>query len=289
MEVFPAAFPLAGLTIAVAGEGEAADAKARLFEGSPATLRRIARSEAARPQAYAGARLAFIAVPGGEAVHASAAARTAGALVNVVDRPELCDFNTPAIVDRGEVVAAVATGGAAPLLAAELRREIEARWPAGLGGAAVLLRTLQDEARAALPAVADRRAWLRRLLDGEAPRLAMADQMEAALALARRSLAEPGGGGRLSLLEPPASADLLSLRALQVLSRADRLVVAEGVAPGLVALARRDAPVSRVSEISAASVAGEVARGGSVVCVGPAALFADFRPAAVLPVGIAPT
>ncbi len=288
VEVFPAAFPLSGMTIAVAGEGEAADAKARLFEGSPATLRRVARSEAAVPQAYADARLAFIAVPWPEAVDAAAAARVAGALVNVVDRPELCDFNTPAIVDRGAVVAAVATGGAAPLLAAELRREIEARWPAGLGGAATLLRALQDEVRAALPAVADRRAWLRRLLDGEAPRLAMVDQMDAALALARKSLTEPGRGGRLSLLEPPASPDLLSLRALQALSRADRLVVGDGVAAALVALARRDAPVSRVSEVSATSVTDEVARGGSVVCVGPAVLFVGFGPAEVLPVADGP-
>ena len=80
MEVFPAAFPLSGMTIALAGEGEAADAKARLFEGSPATLRRVARSEAAVPPAYAGARLAFIAIPGPEAVDAAAAARAAGAL-----------------------------------------------------------------------------------------------------------------------------------------------------------------------------------------------------------------
>ena len=284
MDVFPAAFPLAGLIVVVAGEGEPADAKASLFEGSPATLVRVAAAAAGRPQSYEGARLAFVAVPGDAAIEAAAAARAAGALVNVVDRPELCDFNTPAIVDRGAVVAAVATGGAAPLLAAELRREIEARWPAGLGGAATLLRALQDEVRTALPAVADRRAWLRRLLDGAAPALAMAGEMEAALALSRRSLAELGYGGRVSLLVPPASPDLLSLRALQVLSRADRLVVAEGVAPELVALARRDAPVSPLSAVSAASVAEEVARGGSVVLVGPAALFADFGAAERLPV-----
>ena len=284
MDVFPAAFPLAGLTLVVAGDGEAADAKARLFEGSPATLVRIAAAEAGRPQSYAGARLAFVAVPGDEAVAAAAAARAAGALVNVVDRPELCDFNTPAIVDRGAVVAAVATGGTAPLLAAELRREIEARWPAGLGEAAGLLRRLQDEVRTTLPAVVERRAWLRRLLDGEAPGLAMAGEVDAALAMARRSLAEPGMGGRLSLLVPPASLDLLSLRALQALSRADRLVVAEGVAPDLVALARRDAPVSRLDQVSAASVAEEVAKGGSVVCVGPAAMFMGFGEAERLPV-----
>ena len=245
---------------------------------------RIAAAEAGRPQSYAGARLAFVAVPGDEAVAAAAAARAAGALVNVVDRPELCDFNTPAIVDRGAVVAAVATGGTAPLLAAELRREIEARWPAGLGGAANLLRRLQDEVRAALPSVADRRAWLRRLLDGEAPGRAMAGEMDAALALARRSLAEPGGGGRLSLLVPPTSLDLLSLRALQALSRTDRLVIADGVAPELIALARRDAPVSRVEAVSAASVAEEVAKGRSVICVGPAAVFAGFGAVEVLPV-----
>ena len=42
MDVFPAAFPLAGLSVAVAGSGEAADAKARLFEGAPCVLIRIA-------------------------------------------------------------------------------------------------------------------------------------------------------------------------------------------------------------------------------------------------------
>ncbi len=161
---------------------------------------------------------------------------------------------------------------------------MEARWPAGLGAAATLLRTLQEEVRAAWPMVADRRAWLRRLLDGKAPGLAMAGDMEAALALARRSLAEPGAGGRLSLLVPPPCLDLLSLRALQALSRADRLVVADGVTPGLVALARRDAPVSVLTAVTAAAVNEEVDRGGSVVCIGPAAMFAGLGPLDVLPV-----
>lgn len=284
MNVFPAAFPLRGLKIVVAGEGEAADAKARLFAGSPARVVRLAVAQARSPEMYAGARLAFIALPGEAASRAAQAARTAGALVNVVDRPELCDFNTPAIVDRGAVVGAIATGGAAPLLAAELRRELEARWPSDLGAVARLIETLQGEVRTALPAVAERRAWLRRLLDGPTPALAMGGEMAAALALARAGLAAAPAAGRLSLLVPPASPDLISLRALQALSRADRVLAAEGVDEALLALARRDAPIEPSTQARPAVIAEEVAAGGSVVCIGPAHSFVAFGALERLPV-----
>ena len=284
MDVFPAAFALKGLAVAVAGCGEAAQAKARLFAGSPATVLRLADADAADPVGYAGVRLAFIAVEPAGAAGAAAAARKAGALVNVVDRPELCDFTTPAIVDRGAVVAAVMTGGAAPLLAAELRREIEALWPAGLGELAALVQALQGELRAALPAVGDRRAWLRRLLDGPAPALALAGQGQAALAMAREQRFERSSAGRLTLLVPPSSPDLLSLRALQALGRADQVLVAGAVDPALLAMARRDAPIAAPEDVAPGRVAAELAAGASVVCIGPRAAFAAFGAMEDLPV-----
>lgn len=115
MDAFPAFFPLRGKTVIIAGEGEGALAKARLFENSPATVRIVAGLEAYDADSYEHAVLVFVAHPD-EAfcLKAAAAARQAGVPVNVVDRPTQCDFTTPALIDRGEVVAAIGTGGSAP-------------------------------------------------------------------------------------------------------------------------------------------------------------------------------
>ncbi len=118
MDIFPAFYPLTGRRVVIAGEGEPAESKARLFDGSPAEVVRLTGDQALDPSAYAGAAIIFIASwDEAFALAATAAARTAGAPVNVVDRPAMSDFHTPAIIDRGAVVAAIGTGGGAPVLA----------------------------------------------------------------------------------------------------------------------------------------------------------------------------
>uniref|UniRef100_UPI00274166A7 precorrin-2 dehydrogenase/sirohydrochlorin ferrochelatase family protein n=1 Tax=Sphingopyxis sp. KK2 TaxID=1855727 RepID=UPI00274166A7 len=93
MEQLPIFLNLQGRTVVLVGEGEAADAKARLIERAGGRI---------VPRWEAGATLAFVALDDG-AEAAATDLRAHGLLVNVVDRPDLCDFTTPAIVDRAPV------------------------------------------------------------------------------------------------------------------------------------------------------------------------------------------
>ncbi|WP_354068359.1 NAD(P)-dependent oxidoreductase [Caulobacter sp. 1776] len=242
MDSFPAYFPLAGRKVVIAGAGDAAEAKARLFEGSPATVIRLDGHAAYLPGSYTGATLAFVASPDEVFVQAAAsAARAARVLVNVVDRPELCDFNTPAVIDRGEVVAAVGTGGSAPVLATMLRNDIEVQVPEGTGRVAALLRKFQSEVRGALPALHERRAFLRDAVLGEAAEAARAGDMDRAGQLFREALAKGSARrGTVRFIAGKGPSDLLTLRAVRALGAADVLVLDGDAEPEVVKMARRD-------------------------------------------------
>ena len=269
MDAFPAYFPLAGAKIVVAGSGEGAEAKARLFDGSPARLVRVEGPEAFLAGTYAGASLVFVASADDLFVQAAVtAARAAHVPVNVVDRPSLCDFTTPAVIDRGEVVAAVGTGGASPMLATLLRNTIEARIPEGTGRIAALFRKMQDEVREALPDLPRRRTFLRKALEGPAADAALAGNMEAAEALLRQALSEDGPqAGRLQFVAGRGPADLLTLRASRVLAAADVLVVPPDADRDVLGLARRDAERLSLDEAAPERLIALVGEGLKVACL----------------------
>jgi siroheme synthase-like protein len=269
MDAFPAYFPLAGKKVVIAGSGEAADAKARLFEGSPARVTRLEGAPALKPHAYIGARLVFIASDDDHFVElAIKAARSAGALINVPDHPELCDFTTPAVIDRGEVVAAIGTGGASPMLATLLRGDIETRVPEGAGRVAALFRRFQDEVRRALPEPHQRRAFLREALLGPAAAAAAAGDMDEAAELFLAALGQgPKSLGRVVFVDGRGPADLLTLRAARALAAADLLAPDAAVDADIMALARRDAERLTPAQASAERLAELAAEGKRVVRV----------------------
>jgi len=139
MHSLPLFVRLAGRPVILVGDGDSATAKHRLLERAGAVI--VGEGEPAA--------LAIVAVEDdAEAEGAVARLRARGILVNAVDRPALCDFTLPAIIDRDPVLIAIGTGGASAGLAAALRQRLEALLPESLGG---LARALYD-ARAALKA-----------------------------------------------------------------------------------------------------------------------------------------
>ncbi len=272
METFPAFFPLRGKRVAIAGEGEPAEVKARLFEGSPAEVVRLVGAAAFDSGAYAGADLIFVAsFDPAFRERAARAARKAGAPLNVVDAPELSDFHTPAIVDRGQVVAAIGTAGASPLLASLLRAEVEARVPEGAGLIAALLGDKREAVRRAFPDLPARRAFLRAVLAGPAAEAAMAGEAARASALLDGAVA--GGWsavGRVSVIEGAATPDLISLRAARVLAIADVVVAGEAAGPLLASHGRRDAERLTPGAADPRALA-DLARAGRLVAVVDAA------------------
>jgi precorrin-2 dehydrogenase/sirohydrochlorin ferrochelatase len=63
-------------------------------------------------------------LPDDRAAELARLARSERLLVNVEDRPELCDFHSVAEVRRGDLLLTVSTGGASPGLAARIRARL---------------------------------------------------------------------------------------------------------------------------------------------------------------------
>ena len=233
MEQLPIFLNLRGRTVVLVGEGEAADAKARLIERAGGRI---------VPAWEQGATIAFVALDDeSEARAAATALRAHGLLDNVVDRPDLCDFTTPAIVDRAPVTIAIGTGGASAGLAKAVRQRIEALLPARLGALAAALHAARDAMKARWPIPADRR----RAIDAALANGGALDPLDAAAAdkvdawLTSDTATRPSRLETIHLTSPDP--DDLTLRAARLLGEADHIFHAATVPPAILTRARADA------------------------------------------------
>lgn len=220
-----------GQPVVLVGEGPAADAKRRLLERAGA----IVVDE--RGDARGDARLALVACDDPEPVAARLKAR--GLLVNVADRPELCDFTLPAIVERAPVTVAIGTGGASAGLAAALRQRLEAVLPPSLGGLAEALAAARAAMRARWPDATERRRAIGAALAG--PLDPLAEQAADAVAtwLGRQHAAALPHAVAITLRS--GDPDDLTLREARWLAQADRVTHRTGVPGAILDRARADA------------------------------------------------
>lgn len=234
MQSLPLFFRIAGRKVVVLGTGEAAEAKRRLVRRAGGEC--VGESEAH----HAG--LGFVAID--DAREAEAAAirlRCKGLLVNVTDRPALCDFTVPSIVDRDPVLVAVGTGGASAGLAKILRLRIERMLPQRLGTLATALGAARAAMQARWPTSAERRRALDVALDegGAIDLFAEQDGASVAAWLAGQGDAAPTGVHEIVLHS--TDPDDLTLREARLLGSADVIVHDAAVPEAILVRARADA------------------------------------------------
>ncbi len=266
MRYFPIFIDLRDRRAFVFGGGEAALNKVRLLTGAGARVRLFADEVLPELQELAAAgevEIAGIADPetvdltgvaaivssAGDPVDSqiSARAKSLGIPVNVVDRTELCSFITPAIIDRGTVLAAIGSEGAAPVLARRLRARIEALLPARLGGLADLIGSRRERLAKFAPEAVDRRRFWENVVDGPIGSAFLAGRTEeasvaldaaiddaASAPISRKGIVFLVGAG-------PGDPELLTLKALRALQDADIIFHDELVTADILDLARRDA------------------------------------------------
>src|SRR5579859_1250166 len=241
MRHFPAFLNLAGRQALVIGSGEIAQRKAAVLAAAGALVR---TAHSFSDELLQDCAIAIGAdAPDAELIALSLAARRRGIPVNVVDRPELCSFIMPALVDRDPVMVAISTGGTSPVLARLLRQQIERLIPPAIGRLAMLIGEVTAEIRRRWPDFSRRRRVLERLLTGRVAELVFAGEDAAAREAVRCEIgsheANPDCIGTVFLVGAgPGAADLLTSRAHRLLGEADVVVHDRLVDTEVLALAR---------------------------------------------------
>jgi uroporphyrin-III C-methyltransferase/precorrin-2 dehydrogenase/sirohydrochlorin ferrochelatase len=257
MRFLPVFLDLAGRDVVLVGSSEAIQNKYRLVQAAGARVRWYAAPEGEAPEGAAeisqqapsesdltGAVVVFSAAGDPLDGRVSAWARARQIPVNVVDRPDLSSFIMPAIVDRGDVVVAVGTGGASPVLARRIRERIEALLPARIGELAALLGRWRPRVGQRLKSFAEKRRFWENAVDGKIADAALAGNLAEAEILIAEALAagprEPGGSVAI-VGAGPGDPDLLTLKALRAISDADVIFYDDLVTQGVLDRVRRDA------------------------------------------------
>jgi uroporphyrin-III C-methyltransferase/precorrin-2 dehydrogenase/sirohydrochlorin ferrochelatase len=164
--------------------------------------------------------------------------------VNVVDSPELCSFIFPAIIDRSPIIAAITSGGAAPVLARLLRAKIETLITPSYGRLAQLAEKYRPEIKRRIGQAAHRRIFWESVFQGPIAELIFSGREKEAEQLLQDRLASDdtaSSQGEVYLIGAgPGAPDLLTFRALRLMQQADVVVYDRLVSPEILDLARRD-------------------------------------------------
>ena len=170
-------------------------------------------------------------------------ARFRNVLVNVMDDVANCDWSAPAIVRRGELVLAIATGGASPALARRLRERLTAEFGEEWAEIVRILGDVREATMPLLPELGVRAQRWREALDvDEAVAMVRAGRGDELRERLRERLlfgapSEPSAGRVLLVGAGPGDPGLITVRGSDALRVADVVVYDRLAPPALLELA----------------------------------------------------
>lgn len=262
MERLPAFLDVRGKRCVVVGGGEVALRKATLLVRAGARLHVVAPDLCAalktlceqsgslvcpiefQPCCLGGATLVIAATDSLEVnTRVSEHAQTLGIPVNVVDQPELCTFIVPAIVDRSPILVAISSGGASPILARSIKGLIDSLLPARVDRLAGLLRELRAAIKKKVPDFSQRTRFWEKILEGDIPELVYSGKEQEAREkiLKQADNPSPEQGEVYLVGAGPGDPELLTLKALRLMHKADIVLYDRLVSEAILLKLRPDA------------------------------------------------
>lgn len=173
-------------------------------------------------------------------------ARARGVLVNVVDQPEYCDVIFPAVVRRGPLQIAISSSGLSPVLSRLVKQQIERVIPWQFERLIEFTRTRRARVKTALGTLRKRRLLWHDVLEGNVAEEVLEGNADRAGHLFDEALEEARSAHSEAALyligAGPGNPDLLTVKAIRLLSRADVVLYDRLVAPEILDMyARKEA------------------------------------------------
>ncbi|WP_196138343.1 siroheme synthase CysG [Aliikangiella sp. G2MR2-5] len=177
----------------------------------------------------------------------SDSAKTHNIWVNVVDSLELSTFIMPAIIDRSPLLIAVSSSGVSPVLARKLREKIEWLLPANFGQLMANLKRLRPLAKKKFNSMIERKRFSEWYIEKA---MTKPESLESGVegAIADYQDRDQKSGKVYLVGAGPGDAELLTVKALKILQKADVVLYDALVSRDILDCVRKDATLVHVGK-----------------------------------------
>jgi len=163
-------------------------------------------------------------------------------LINVVDQPDLCTCTFGSIVERGDLVVAISTGGNAPVFARNLREKFETLLPQSTKQLIDFSASIREKVMNSFSQFNKRRIFWELFFDAFAAKKNITKSNLTSLTNQLIKTLKNKHSGEVFLVGAgPGDPELLTLRALHLIQKADICIYDNLVSKEILELVRRDA------------------------------------------------